>query len=74
MRSSRSIPADKEAFTSNADAYLGQLDKLESWVKSKVAELARDKRKLVTSHDAFQLFRAGLRIHHLSGRGSEHAR
>ena len=49
-------PADKETFTKNADAYLAQLDQLNTWVKSKIAELPRDKRKLVTSHDAFQYF------------------
>lgn len=49
-------PADKDVFTKNADSYLAQLDQLESWVKSKIAELPRDKRKLVTSHDAFQYF------------------
>ncbi len=49
-------PADKDAFSRNADAYVAQLDKLEIWVKSKIAELPRDKRKLVTSHDAFQYF------------------
>jgi ABC-type Zn uptake system ZnuABC Zn-binding protein ZnuA len=47
-------PADKGDFEKNAKAYLAKLDQLESWVKRKVAELPRDKRKLVTSHDAFQ--------------------
>lgn len=49
-------PADKGDFEKNAKAYLAKLDELESWVKRKVAELPRDKRKLVTSHDAFQYF------------------
>lgn len=49
-------PADKEAFTANAAKFLAKLDALEKWVKLKVAELPRDKRKLVTSHDAFQYF------------------
>jgi zinc/manganese transport system substrate-binding protein len=49
-------PPDKETFTKNADDYLAQLDQLSTWVKSKIAELPRDKRKLVTSHDAFQYF------------------
>ncbi len=49
-------PADKDLFAKNADAYVAQLDQLETWVKSKIAELPRDKRKLVTSHDAFQYF------------------
>jgi len=49
-------PADKESFSKNADAYIAQLDDLEKWAKAKIAELPRDKRKLVTSHDAFQYF------------------
>jgi zinc/manganese transport system substrate-binding protein len=49
-------PADKADFQVNAKKYLASLDELESWVKRKVAELPRDKRKLVTSHDAFQYF------------------
>ena len=49
-------PADESDFEKNAKAYLAKLDELEGWVKRKVAELPRDKRKLVTSHDAFQYF------------------
>ena len=49
-------PADKETFAKNADSYLAQLDQLNAWVKAKIAELPRDERKLVTSHDAFQYF------------------
>jgi len=49
-------PADKDSFAKNADAYEAQLDELDKWVRAKIAELPRDKRKLVTSHDAFQYF------------------
>jgi ABC-type Zn uptake system ZnuABC Zn-binding protein ZnuA len=49
-------PPDKADFEKNASAYLAKLDELDNWVKRKVAELPRDKRKLVTSHDAFQYF------------------
>ncbi len=49
-------PADSAVFSANADAYLGKLDALEKWVKAKVAELPRDRRKLVTNHDAFGYF------------------
>jgi zinc/manganese transport system substrate-binding protein len=47
-------PADREDYVKNATAYLAKLDRLNKWVKRKVAELPRDKRKLVTSHDAFR--------------------
>jgi zinc/manganese transport system substrate-binding protein len=47
-------PADRADYEKNAKAYLAKLDALDAWAKRKVAELPRDKRKLVTSHDAFQ--------------------
>ena len=47
-------PADRADYEKNANAYLAKLDALDAWAKRKVAELPRDKRKLVTSHDAFQ--------------------
>jgi len=53
---SKISPADQPVFKKNADTYLASLDTLQSWVKAKVAELPRDRRKLVTSHDAFQYF------------------
>lgn len=49
-------PSDKAAFTANAAKYTEELAALQKWTKTKVAELPRDKRKLVTSHDAFQYF------------------
>lgn len=49
-------PAHEADYQARAKAYLAQLDELEKWVKRKVAELPRDRRKLVTSHDAFQYF------------------
>jgi zinc/manganese transport system substrate-binding protein len=45
-----------EAYQKNAQAYLSELKELDLWVKRKVAELPRNQRKLVTSHDAFQYF------------------
>jgi zinc/manganese transport system substrate-binding protein len=49
----RQHAADYQAGTT---AYLTALKELDSWVKRKVAELPRNQRKLVTSHDAFQYF------------------
>jgi zinc/manganese transport system substrate-binding protein len=43
-------------YQAGAAAYLSVLKELDSWVKRKVAELPRDRRILVTSHDAFQYF------------------
>jgi zinc/manganese transport system substrate-binding protein len=49
-------PADKAVFARNADVYLAELNDLQKWIRGKVAELPRNQRKLVTSHDAFQYF------------------
>ncbi len=66
-------PTDKDVFTANAAAYESSLEALQKWVKSKLAELPRDKRKLVTSHDAFQYFAKenGFTIYAIEGISSE---
>lgn len=66
-------PEDKATFTENAAKYLAKLDALEKWVKLELAKLPRDKRKLVTSHDAFQYFAKenGFTIHAIEGISSE---
>jgi ABC-type Zn uptake system ZnuABC Zn-binding protein ZnuA len=62
-------PADQAYFASNAAAYIKELNELETWVKSEVAKLPRNQRKLVTSHDAFQYFARsfGFTIHPIEG-------
>ena len=49
-------PADEADFTKNAAATLAGLDALNKWARLEISKLPRDKRKLVTSHDAFQYF------------------
>ena len=53
---SKVSPDDRALFTAHAAQYLGRLEALQKWTKAKLAELPRDRRKLVTSHDAFQYF------------------
>ena len=62
-------PEQKAAFGVNARAYDMELLELDKWVRSKVAELPRDKRKLVTSHDALQYFAKdyGFTVYPVSG-------
>jgi zinc/manganese transport system substrate-binding protein len=66
-------PADKADFERNANTYLAKLEELDGWVKHKVAELPRDQRKLVTSHDAFQYFARdyGFKIEAIEGVSTE---
>jgi zinc/manganese transport system substrate-binding protein len=49
-------PRHQTEFERNANAYDAELAQLDQWVKRKLAELPRDGRQLVTSHDAFQYF------------------
>jgi zinc/manganese transport system substrate-binding protein len=49
-------PQQREVFQKNAASYLAELGELQKWARQRVAELPRDKRKLVTSHDALQYF------------------
>jgi len=65
--------ANKADFTANAAKYLEKLAALKKWTKATVADLPRDKRKLVTSHDAFQYFARefGFTIYAIEGISSE---
>ena len=49
-------PAGKDVYTANAERYSLQLVSLEAELKAKVATVPADRRKLVTSHDAFPYF------------------
>jgi ABC-type Zn uptake system ZnuABC Zn-binding protein ZnuA len=40
-------------FQANAEKYLGELKTLDDEIKQKIAQIAPDRRKLVTTHDAF---------------------
>jgi zinc/manganese transport system substrate-binding protein len=67
-------PADRAKFEAGAETCLTKLTGLDSWVKRRVAELPRDRRELVTSHDAFQYFakQYGFRIYAIEGVSTEH--
>jgi len=50
------IPEEKETFKTNGNAYLEQLNTLETKLKAIIETLPKDKRVLVTAHDAFNYF------------------
>ena len=50
------FPEHADTFRKNAADYLAELDALHNEVKAKAESLPRDRRKLVTSHDAFGYF------------------
>ena len=49
-------PAGKASYEANATAYLAELDKLEGEVKAAVARIPAQRRKAITTHDAFGYF------------------
>ncbi len=49
-------PGGAAAYAANANAYLAELDALDAEIRSAVAALPRDRRTVVTSHDAFGYF------------------
>jgi zinc/manganese transport system substrate-binding protein len=66
-------PANKALYAENAAAYLAKLTELEKWARQEIAKLPRDKRKLVTSHDALQYFAQeyGFKIYAIEGVSAE---
>lgn len=63
-------PSAKDAFEANAKAYLARLDALEAEIRATVARIPADRRKVITSHDAFQYFEKAYGIDFISPRGS----
>ncbi|NJL09527.1 MAG: metal ABC transporter substrate-binding protein [Calothrix sp. SM1_7_51] len=49
-------PEDKEEFIQNTAQYTQELKKLDAWIESQIQTIPPDKRKLVTTHDAFQYY------------------
>lgn len=57
-------PSGRAEYTANAERYIKELETLDAWVKTQVATIPPDQRKLVTSHDAFRYYGEayGLRV------------
>ena len=51
-------PAGAAAYDANAKAYLEKLDALEGEVKAAIGKIPADRRKIITTHDAFGYFGA----------------
>ena len=49
-------PAGKDAYEANAARYLTQLDAVEGEIRAAIARIPTDRRKAITSHDAFGYF------------------
>jgi zinc/manganese transport system substrate-binding protein len=62
-------PAGKAAYQANAAAYLQKLDALEREVKEAVAKIPADRRRVITTHDAFGYFQAAYGIAFIAPQG-----
>jgi len=62
-------PASKSAYEANASAYLVKLDALETEVKDAISKIPADRRRLITSHDAFGYFGATYGIEFIAPAG-----
>lgn len=52
----RLMPTHAETFSTNAEAYIQQLDLLFTWATDALNQVPEEQRVLVTSHDAFQYY------------------
>jgi zinc/manganese transport system substrate-binding protein len=53
---SAAAPADAEVFKTNAEAYQAKLDALERDIRQWVGQIPRERRKVISNHDAFGYF------------------
>ncbi|TRL39387.1 metal ABC transporter substrate-binding protein [Rhizobium straminoryzae] len=49
-------PADAATFKANAEAYAKKLDAMDAYARDKIGKVPEDRRKVLTSHDAFGYF------------------
>jgi zinc/manganese transport system substrate-binding protein len=62
-------PAGAATYRRNAEAYVQRLATLDAWVRQQVGTVPQERRKVVTSHDAFGYFGAAYGIQFLAPQG-----
>lgn len=62
-------PGNAETYKANAASYLGRLEALEREVREAVARLAPDRRRVISTHDAFGYFAAAYGIAFIAPQG-----
>ena len=62
-------PANAEAYKSNANAYLAQLDALDREVREAVAQIPENRRKVISAHNAFRYFAAAYGVEFVAPAG-----
>ncbi|MDT7514766.1 metal ABC transporter substrate-binding protein [Rhodoferax mekongensis] len=56
-------------YQANAETYVKELQALDTWAKAQIATIPADKRKVITSHDAFGYFAAQYGVKFLAPQG-----
>lgn len=62
-------PAGKATYEGNASAYLAKLDALDAEVKDTVAKIPANRRRIITTHDAFGYFAAAYGVTFIAPQG-----
>ncbi|MBS9479265.1 metal ABC transporter substrate-binding protein [Ancylobacter radicis] len=62
-------PAGQATYEANAAAYLAKLDALDAQVKSAIAAIPAERRRIITSHDAFGYFGAAYGMEFIAPQG-----
>lgn len=53
---SQVAPQHADLFAQRTDAYLKELDELDAYIRSRLAEIPEDQRVIITGHDAFEYY------------------
>jgi zinc/manganese transport system substrate-binding protein len=61
--------AGASTYQANAEAYVKELQTLDTWAKKQIATIPANKRKVITSHDAFGYFAAQYGVQFLAPQG-----
>ena len=62
-------PAGKSVYDANAAAYLAKLDALNADVKAAIEKIPPERRKIITTHDAFGYFAAAYKVSFIAPQG-----
>jgi zinc/manganese transport system substrate-binding protein len=62
-------PAGKATYEANATAYLGKLDALDQEVRDTVAKIPAERRRIITTHDAFGYFKQAYGVEFVAPQG-----
>ena len=62
-------PANKAAYQQNAENYLGQLDALDRDIRAAFADIPKQRRRVITTHDAFEYYGDAYGVEFLAAQG-----